>query len=234
VVVALFLAHVLGDYIFQWNGLALWKSKSPKGVLVHGAIAWATTAAIALAIDPGWWPYVLLIGSSHLVIDMTKTVVVGPLRPVPMLGYFLLDQATHLFIIVAALVHSSYLSLNPLTVAAGHGASDNRLLAFTLGYALLLVPARVIIRFLVHALYDALEGTPPPAFGNRYAGYLERGIITTMIVLGQPLLVPLAVGSTLLFEGVQARRDGLLAGRLVVQFISISLAVAVGLWLSRL
>jgi hypothetical protein len=231
VVVALFLAHVLGDYIFQWDGLAIWKSKSPRGVLVHSAIVLGTTGAIALAIDSGWWPYVLFIGLSHLVIDMTKTVVIGPLRPIPMLGYFLLDQAAHLFIIVAALVHSSYLSLNPLAAAAGHGAPDSRLLVIILGYALITVPTRVFIRFLLHALCEGLKADPPATFGNRYASYLERGAITTAILLGQFPLLPLAVASSLLFEGFQARKGGLLTGRLVEQFISISLAVAVGLYL---
>jgi hypothetical protein len=234
VVVALFLAHILGDYIFQWDDLALWKSKSPKGVLVHSVIVLSTMGAIALAIDAGWWPYVLFIGLSHLAIDMTKTVVVGPLRPVPMLGYFLLDQSAHLFLIVAALVHSSYLTLNPLAAAAGHGASDNRLLAFILGYALVTVPAWVFIRFLVHALYEGLEAAPAGTLSNRYAGYLERGVIITAIVLGQFFLLPLAVASCLFFECFRARKDGLLSGCLVEQLISTGLAIAVGLYLRQL
>jgi hypothetical protein len=221
---------VLGDYILQWDSLAIWKSKSPKGAFVHGAIVWATTAAIALAIDPGWWPYVLFIGLSHLVIDMAKTVLIGPLRPIPMLGYFLLDQLAHLFIIVAALVNSSYLVLNSV---AGHDASKNILLAFILGYALLCVPARVFMYFLLQALYDALRAAPPAAFGNRYVSYLERGIVATTVVLGQPILILLAVGSTLLFAIARARRGSLLLC-LVEQTVSVSLAVAVGLWLSQL
>ena len=37
-IISMFLAHLVGDYILQWDELALWKSREYKGVFVHGLI----------------------------------------------------------------------------------------------------------------------------------------------------------------------------------------------------
>jgi hypothetical protein len=37
-IVALFLAHLVGDYVLQWDKLANWKSRALPGVLAHGLI----------------------------------------------------------------------------------------------------------------------------------------------------------------------------------------------------
>ena len=50
-IVAMLLAHLIGDYIFQWDGLANWKSRAIQGVLVHGAIVSSVTVLMALLID---------------------------------------------------------------------------------------------------------------------------------------------------------------------------------------
>lgn len=42
-VIAMYLAHLVGDFILQWDNLAQWKSRELKGVLVHGLIIFLTT-----------------------------------------------------------------------------------------------------------------------------------------------------------------------------------------------
>ena len=34
-VIAMFLAHLVGDYVLQWDELAAWKAREMKGVIVH-------------------------------------------------------------------------------------------------------------------------------------------------------------------------------------------------------
>ena len=34
-ITSMFLAHLVGDYILQWDSLAMWKSREYKGVLAH-------------------------------------------------------------------------------------------------------------------------------------------------------------------------------------------------------
>jgi hypothetical protein len=231
-VISMFLAHILGDYVFQWDGLARWKSKSPRGVLAHGLIVLGVTWLLSLPFDPNWWPYVLVIGLSHLAIDMGRARLVGPVRPLAGLGLFLLDQATHLLIIVVALVHSGYLTLEPLLVVTSQSARDVRLWVFVLGYLLITMPAWVTIRFVVQGLVVG-SGTETVLWGNKYVGILERSLITTFVVLGQFALVPLVAVPRLIFEGQQVRQNEGAAGYVAELLISVGLAVAVGLVLRQ-
>ena len=66
------LAHLLGDYLFQWGFVARWKARSLVGVLAHGVIVTITTLVCAVLVAPSWWPYALLIGLAHTVIDLVR------------------------------------------------------------------------------------------------------------------------------------------------------------------
>ena len=56
-ITAVLLAHLVGDYILQWNALAILKSKALKGVIAHGAIVWAVTWLMTALFNPAWWPW---------------------------------------------------------------------------------------------------------------------------------------------------------------------------------
>ena len=68
-VIGMFLAHLVGDYILQWDTLARWKSKELKGVLLHGSVVLAVTLGFALWFNPSWWPWALAIGLTHTAVD---------------------------------------------------------------------------------------------------------------------------------------------------------------------
>ncbi len=42
-IISMFLAHLVGDYILQWDALALAKSREFKGVLLHSIIIFIVT-----------------------------------------------------------------------------------------------------------------------------------------------------------------------------------------------
>jgi hypothetical protein len=50
----MFLAHLLGDYVFQGDRIAVWKSRSLWGVLVHGAIVTAFAWLCSLPFSASW------------------------------------------------------------------------------------------------------------------------------------------------------------------------------------
>jgi len=58
-VVIMFLAHLVGDYVLQWDRLAQWKSRELKGVLAHGLMVGVVTWLFSLPFDPNWWPWSL-------------------------------------------------------------------------------------------------------------------------------------------------------------------------------
>jgi hypothetical protein len=68
-IAAMILAHFVADYVLQWEGLARWKSERLSGVIAHGGIVLAVTWLLSLPYTRGWWPYALLIGMTHILID---------------------------------------------------------------------------------------------------------------------------------------------------------------------
>jgi len=201
-VTAVFLAHLVGDYILQWNALAIWKSRALKGVVAHGAIVWAVTWLLTAFFDPAWWPWALFIGLTHTVIDALPLWLGKYVTP---LQRFVADQAAHCGLMLVALGASGYLGEIRLMDSLVASLQDYRLLTFALGYAFITMPAWVLVEFMV---YGAVRGPAPdfPPTANKFLGILERGLITTFVVLGQFTLVPLVALPRLVFSGASTHQ----------------------------
>lgn len=225
---AMILAHLVGDYVLQTDAMARWKSQSLGGVFIHGSVVLAVTVLFALAVDMHWWPWALFIGLTHIAVDAAKLRIGSQFHA---FGLFILDQAVHISIIVLALIWSGKLAAPALhSLLAGLGASP--LLAFALGYVFLTVPSWVLIEFIASSCVKGLSPDFSQA-GNKYVSSLERGLMTTFVLLGQFVLVPLVPVPRLLVEAPQALR-GQRALVYVAQWLtSIALAVAIGLGLRQ-
>lgn len=233
-VVAMFLAHLIGDYILQWDGLARWKSLEWRGVLAHGTIVWLVTWLFSLPFNAAWWPWALFIGLTHTAVDalplwLSKRVSwqdSGALA----LARYLLDQVVHVSIIIIALVSSGYLAMPSLAADLALALHQNRLLVFVMGYAFLTMPAWILVEFAVHGL---VKGTAPDfsETRNRYVGILERGLITTFVMMGQFVLVPLVALPRLVVERPLVMGSHRASLYLTELLASVTLAVAVGLGL---
>ena len=226
-VAALFLSHLIGDYILQWDGLARWKARELKGVLIHGAVVQAVTLLCALPFNPGWWPYALFVGVTHTLIDTLPLSIGKRFHP---FVWFVMDQIAHLAIMIIALVASGYLGTTSLAADLMAAFTGNRLWAFTLGYAFLTMPAWVVVEFIVYAL---IKGSGPDftRVPNKYLGSLERGLITTFVLLGQFTLIPLVALPRLIFDGPQMPNDQRATLYVAELLASIGLAVMIGLGL---
>ena len=109
----------------------------------------------------------------------------------------------------------------------------NRLLVLALGYTFVTLPSWILVQFTVYGLVD---GSAPDfsRSANKYMGILERGLITTCVMTGQFLLVPLVTLPRLLLEGPQVR-DSRHATLYITELLaSVALAVAIGLVLRLL
>lgn len=231
-VAAMLLAHIVADYVLQWDGLARWKSERLSGVIAHGGIVLMVTWLLSLPYTAGWWPYALLIGLTHILIDALRTRA-GQVSSRIALGLFLLDQALHLTIILVALSLSGYLALGQIVEVIARWAQDVRLVAFLIGYTFITMPAWIIVRFLVWGLVDSAgAGTFPSA--DKYIGILERGLITTLVVAGQFLLIPLIAAPRLVFDGPRVRKNGGTSGYVAELLASTAVAIAVGLVLRQI
>jgi Protein of unknown function (DUF3307) len=234
-VIAMFLAHLVGDYVLQWDSLAIWKGRALKGALTHGGIVTLITLAFAWWVAPAWWPWALGIGLIHTAIDALwllnrRLPVESQLPPLPR---FVIDQILHFSVIILALVLSGYSSLTGLLATMVAEMQSDRLLAYVFGYVALTMPAWVAVEFSVYGLVRA----PTPEFSpaaNKYLGIVERGLIATFVLLGQFTLVPLVALPRLVFEGPRLYGTQKTTTYLVEVFISLAAAVAIGLLLKAL
>lgn len=234
-VIAMFLAHLVGDYVLQWDSLAIWKGRALKGALTHGAIVTAVTMLFAWIFDSTWWPWALFIGAVHTLIDALwllnrRLPPETQLQPLPR---FVIDQTLHFAVIILTLVLSGYTAMPTLPGKMVHEVQDYRLLAYVVGYVLLTMPAWVTVEFMVYGLVRA----PAPDFSpaaNKYLGIVERGLITTFVLLGQFGLVPLVALPRLVFEGPKWFGSQKITPYLAEVLASIAVAVAIGLALKAL
>lgn len=251
-IIAMLLAHLVGDYILQWDNLSRWKSQAVAGVLVHGAIVTAVAWLFSLFFDPGWWPWILFIGLTHTLIDGLQIPIRRHLayqgNGLSAVALFVSDQLLHLTILFFALSWSGYITPSSLVADLSTAVSDHRPLAFILGYAFLTMPAWVVVEFLAYGL---IRGSAPDfsqAVHTKYISILERGLVVTFILLGQFLLIPLVALPRLAAEWPEVTRrvhrqagyeTQLVDGRRSTIYIaelmaSIGLAVGVGLMLRQL
>jgi hypothetical protein len=229
-VMAMFMAHLVGDYVLQWDKLAAWKSRELKGVIAHGVVVFLVTGLFVLLFDPGWWRGVLFISLTHFLIDAMQLYVKPPMPP---LARFMLDQLAHVAIIVIALVAGGYLELSRLTDQLTALSQSERLMILLLGYIFISMPAWVIVKF---AAYGLVHRSAPefPGRTNKYREILERFLITTFTLLGQFWLIPLVVIPRLLREWPEVAAGRRYAIYLVELLASVGLALSVGLILRQI
>lgn len=237
-VIAMLLAHLVGDYVLQWDKLAYWKSRELKGVLAHGLVVTVVTWLFALPFDMNFWPWVVFICAIHIAVDA------APLWLIPRLGLkreglfelarWLIDQAIHLSVIVLALMFAGYLS--PATLVADLAAALRayRPLAFVMAYVFAAMPAWITVEFVVYGLVNGSAPDFATVKDYKYVGTLERWLMMTFVLLGQFAMAPLAVLPRLVFEGTQVMRTPRMRVYVVELLASVTLAVALGLALRAL
>lgn len=227
---AMLLAHLVGDYILQWDSLASWKSRELRGVMVHCLVVTAVTWLFSLPFDPTWWWGVLFIGVAHLFIDAIQLYFRPPISA---LARFTLDQVAHFLVIGLALAIGGYLRPLALAQAWQSVLHSDKLLLVLIGYAFVTMPTWVLAKFLAYGL---VKGAPPnfPEGSNKYLGILERVLITTFVALGQFLLVPLVALPRLVMEWPTQVRSERGTVYLVETLCGAALAVGVGLVISWL
>lgn len=246
-ILAMLLAHLVGDYILQWDDLSRWKSERLSGVLVHGLIILGVTLLFSYPFDPDFWPWAVFIAVTHTLIDAVELPIRRRLNRQgsgkAALFLFLADQAAHLTIIAVALIGSGYLVVPALGENLAAASNDNPLLTFLVAYAFLTMPAWILIKFLVYPLMNGSAPDFSRTFGGKYFSMLERGTIATLIIFGQFILIPLVAIPRLVFQWSQAsqeqtsdyysgrKRSLIQAAELIA---SVALAVAIGLGLRQI
>jgi hypothetical protein len=211
ILTTLILAHLIADYPLQTAWMVEAK-KTPRGLLIHVAIHIATTALFVLPLEPGAWPYVLLLGAFHYAIDSYKNYI-SRSHPTWMAGPYLTDQLLHhiTILFVAALLMRAF-PQTPLAlfqpwmiyVIAYLLAtyiwfiSERVMFARDTGYQVVVQAekwSRIVARGLLLTLFLWLLGLPPWAQNLSAAGGLSILPYTTGIYLRRTLLTDFAVAA---------------------------------------
>ena len=178
---ALLLAHVLADFVFQTNWMVANKQR-PTALALHGAIVLATAVAATGTVDPG----LLWLTALHIAIDAIKV------RARQGLLAFLIDQAAHLATIAALALWRPTLwsdglwsSQTALMLVTPGPIRATRAGGFAVGHLMQPFAARLPADITAESLPGA----------GRVIGLLERGLIFTFILLGQPGAVGLLIAA---------------------------------------
>jgi len=178
------LTHLIGDYLLQTDVLVRWKMRSLWGVLAHGAIVTAVTVLGAALVDPAWWSYAALIGVVHTLVDVVRARFIRTKDPGRELFWYVLDQVVHVTVIVwVVILAQAALDGTPQMVWGGN-PSLSRVLGYAIGYALLLNPAWVFLRFTVRGVWGS-QAAPTLDQGEKYGPMVERVVIATGVLTGQ-------------------------------------------------
>jgi hypothetical protein len=236
-IIAMLLAHLTGDYVLQWDALARWKGVSIKGAAVHGSIVLAVTLLFAMLIDPGWWPWAMLIGLAHIVIDASwvffnrrfaaHSGMYGLVR-------LLTDQTLHFAVIVFALFASGYAAPATLFNTALSEVQTHRAWAIALGYVLVSMPAWIFIEFLFYGLINGSAPDFSRVGKYKVVGSLERGLIATFVATGQFALVPVVALPRLVLESPQYFGNNRTLLYMAEWLGSLAVAVLIGLVLGKM
>lgn len=211
---ALYLAHVIADYLLQTQWMVVNKDR-PTAIGLHVGIVLAMMPVVTLHLS--WWFVALAL--AHLAIDLTKTHLLGP-----GLAAYVGDQLLHLISIVAvvALVPDLW-DQSPL-------AGIDWLARFYLILAVFIFAARGG-QYAVATLFR----TDPEADGRGVRiGWVERTALAAVVAVGIPWAIALGLAAKALHvmlerPGRDARRQSRLI-RGAALSMAWGLACALALW----
>ncbi|WP_200977381.1 DUF3307 domain-containing protein [Echinicola sp. 20G] len=176
-----FIAHVLADFFFQTDRLAIQKNelgfRSPFlkwHILIVFLFSWG------LSFQTRFVYGALIIALTHFMIDgikpwINKNKIVGRY-------YFFIDQALHVLMLVSVTVCYAYYAELDAWVNIPIGIKG---LIGVFAYLLCLKPANIFIKEMFRAYQISVPGTDDLPNAGKLIGVLERVLVLTFILLRQ-------------------------------------------------
>lgn len=230
--VTLFVAHLLGDFLFQTDWMVTQKKKFHV-LLCHTAISAALAGLILGSLH---WPIIGVTFSTHLAIDFTKV------RLKDRMTWFIVDQLAHT-IILATLVWF-YGNAASTGWWANHLPEEFKpfwyaTLSLVSGLVLIIPVGGIMVGKLTApftAEIERLLSSPGEnqhkglTNGGKFIGWLERALVLMLVLIGQPNGIGflLAAKSILRFGEVKERKDRMFAEYVLIgTFLSFGWAMLI-------
>jgi hypothetical protein len=185
--VKLFLAHILTDFVFQTKASIKRKEKNIGALIWHGAFtAIVTTALFATSSFEGGKFYLFTLTlCSHTLIDWLKTYLSKKNDDAKRKLYlFLGDQAAHILVILFFWL--TFLNkLGDIGNWFTETANTSYIVAYATGYIFLTLPAGILIGELMKVFhFKNTDNAGLPSAGQAI-GIIERIIIFTCVLVNQ-------------------------------------------------
>lgn len=226
ILLKLLLAHLIGDFFLQpqkWvQEKEKKKLKSPKlylHILIHIALI------IVLLWDLSLWPYVVIIGVSHLLIDGLKLVIQK--KKTKRLLFFI-DQLLHILVIIGC-----YFLYSDHTFHLASFITENNFLLLTC-LVFLTIPVSIIMKtiFLKWNISELTKNNESLKDAGKYIGVLERILVFIFIILNHWEAVGflIAAKSVFRFGDLKESKDRQLTEYILIgTLISFGIAIITGI-----
>ena len=246
---ALYLAHLLADFVFQTHRLVEQKQRGqPFAYLAHGLIHYLCAILLAGFFIPGTIVALrtyLVIGGltlAHLLIDLAKMRLAARHKAGKGAGAYVADQLAHfLTVVLAAWLLSSGVSFSVLAIViASYRRAGNKFLAVPVIYLGVIFGGGYLIRFLTRSMAESVKTIEPRESGEQlqnaglYIGWLERFLILTALLLQSPVAVGLILTAKAIVRYPEFKSVRFAEYVLIGTLLSVSLALAGAVFLAWL
>jgi hypothetical protein len=188
--VRLLIAHFLTDFFLQSANQV--RDKNLKGI--RSSALWvhiATTVVVAWVFVFQWhyWPQMVLLGSTHLLIDLAKRYIdIRNRKPYStsfQTSIFLIDQLLHITVLIVLWLWMISGWERMVGILRTY-LPQYSLLLYVLGYLIVLGPVGYLIRFLTVQWADDLDQTNDGLKNaGMWIGCLERVLVLTLVLMHQ-------------------------------------------------
>ncbi len=246
---AIFLAHLLADFVFQTQHLVD-KKRAGKwsGYLLHGLIHYLSALALvgffikASALSAKTYIVLLLLTTIHLLIDFTKMRLTASSRLRDGSLAYIADQFLHFFtILLAAWILSPGITFHQFfSPVAGLRATQTKWLAVPVVYIAVVFGGGYLIRYLTRTLSEGIKNHSPEKATEQlqnaglYIGWLERFLVVTALLLQSPATIGLILTAKSIARYPEFKSERFAEYFLIGTLLSISIAMLGGIFLSKL
>lgn len=228
--IKLLLAHLLGDFIFQPTAWTKAKEKLKiKAYQLYLHIAIHFALLIIVMGDWNFWPWALIIASSHLIIDSLKLYLQKPENARLL---FFSDQLLHLMVIIMVWVFYGPDFRNWTTTV--DSAVLNQILLCIVALVFLTKPLSIAIRIFISKWTPSTKDQENESLesAGEYIGYLERLLVFIFIIINhwEGVGFLLAAKSIFRFGDLTAAKDRKLTEYVLIgTLLSFGSAIGVSL-----
>ncbi len=235
---ALLLAHLVGDFLFQPQWIAENKGKRLWPLLCHGFIHYAWAWACLLIFTPtiflSVYNQAVIAGYflAHLLIDKLKSLVIAHKPRRDQWHTFLLDQLIH--VVVLAMTACFLARTSPVALFQGLDPSPSaqaHILEAAIIYSGVIFGGGYLIRYLTRsfAIKNTDRDSPQLENAGLYVGWIERFLMITAILMQSPVLVGLILTGKSIARFPEFKHERFAEYFLIGTLLSVSLSVLGGL-----